>query len=346
MIGTREIRVSDKPKVICEKPKLPTLWLDTSVIIKLTKVERGEKLQQVEVERLTRLRTLVQELVPAGKLIFPQSDQEEEYVAKRLDPEIHRDFLGLSLGISMKHRQGVFDWQAQLGMDAYVKNADAITVGVDAFFHGDPVEELEKARQRAFVIGAHPLRLPDILARRDAANVKVMETWEQLRQEFFAKKVTYEQQLEAEKSGYADALAYKVEEWEKKLAQGVHDFWAFMDVEGFLMFRVIWKEIGGQPEGLKGVHAYFCSDYHNELPTPKIGNQLGADLLTGNAAIQSGDVMDVGLLSIAIPVCHYVVTDKRQCDRIKRRGIDKEWGTEVYSMSDIDGLFERMEKLR
>jgi hypothetical protein len=84
------------PKVICEKPKLPTLWLDTSVIIKLTKVERGEKLQQVEVERLTRLRTLVQELVPAGKLIFPQSDQEEEYVAKRLDPEIHRDFLGLS----------------------------------------------------------------------------------------------------------------------------------------------------------------------------------------------------------------------------------------------------------
>jgi hypothetical protein len=73
---------------------------------------------------------------------------------------------------------------------------------------------------------------------------------------------------------------------------------------------------------------------------------LGADLLTGNAAIQSGDPMDVSLLSVAIPVCHYVVTDKRQCDRIKRRGIDKEWGTEVYSMSDIDGLFERLEKLR
>lgn len=157
--------MSDKPKVIFEKPQLPTLWLDTSVIIKLTKVERGERLEQVEVDRLTRLRTLVQELVPAGKLIFPQSDQEEEYVAKRLDPEIHRDFLGLSL-------------------------------------------------------------------------------------------------------------------------------------------------------------------------------------LTGNAVIQSGDIMDVGLLSVAIPACHFVVTDKRQCDRIKRRGIDKEWGTEVYSMSDADGLFERLEKLR
>jgi RHS repeat-associated protein len=80
----------------------------------------------------------VKELVPAGKLIFPQSDQEEEYVAKRLDPEIHSDFLGLSLGIGMRHRQGIFDWQAQLGMQAYVRNADTITIGVDAFFYGDP----------------------------------------------------------------------------------------------------------------------------------------------------------------------------------------------------------------
>jgi hypothetical protein len=338
--------MSDKPKVVCEKPNLPTVWLDTSVIIKLTKVERGEKLQQIEVDRLTRLRTLAQELVPSGKLIFPQSDQEEEYVAKRLDPEIHRDFLGLSLGINMKHRQGIFDWQAQLGMEAYVEGIDAITVGVDAFFHSDPVEQLEQARQRNIVIGGHPIRLPEILARRDAANVKVLEVWEQLRQEFVAKKVTYEQQLELEKCGYADALAYKVEEWEKKLAAGVSDFWAFMDVQGLLMFRAVWKDLGGKPEGIEGLHKYFCSNYHNNLPTPKIGNQLGADLLTGNAVIQSGDVMDVGLLSIAIPACHYVVTDKRQCDRIKRRGIDKEWGTEVYSMSEIDGLFERLEKLR
>jgi hypothetical protein len=125
--------MSDKPTVTVEKPHLPTLWLDTSVIIKFTKVERGERLEQIEVDRLTQLRTLIQELVPAGKLIFPQSDQEEEYAAKRLDPEIHRDFLGLSLGITMKHWQSIFDWQAQLGMEAYLQGAETITVGVGAF---------------------------------------------------------------------------------------------------------------------------------------------------------------------------------------------------------------------
>src|SRR5208337_3998316 len=189
--------------------------------------------------------------------------------------------------------------------------------------------------------------IPELLARRQAANVQVLESWEQMRKEFVGSGRTYEEQLEAEKCGYADALAIKVEQWEKRLAAGgVPDYWAFADVEGFLMFRIIWKDLGGKPDGLEGLQKYFCSDYHNNLPTPKIGNQLGADLLTGNAVIQSGDAMDVSLLSVAIPACHYVVTDRRQCDRIKRRGIDKEWGTEVYSMSDIDGLFERLERLR
>ncbi len=336
----------DHPKVTSEKPSIPTLWLDTSVIIKLAKVERGEGLQQVEIERLTRLRDLVRELVPAGKLICPQADQEEEYVAKRLDREIHREFLGLSLGINMRHRQGIFDWQAQLGMEAYVKRADAINVSLYAYFHSNPVEELEEARQRNLVIGAHPIRDPEILARREAANAGVFEAWERLRQEFVAAHRTYEEQLQEEKRGYADALAYKVEEWEKQIAAGIGDFWAFMGVQGFLMFRVCWKEMGGKPDGLEGLHTYFCSDYFNNLPTPRIGNQLGADLLTGNQTILSGDVMDVGLLSVAVPACHYVLTDRRMSDRIRRRGIDKEWGTEVYSMSDIDGLFEHLEGSR
>jgi hypothetical protein len=28
------------------------------------------------------------------------------------------------------------------------------------------------------VIGAHPMRIPEILARREAANVQVLESWE------------------------------------------------------------------------------------------------------------------------------------------------------------------------
>ena len=145
---------------------------------------------------------------------------------------------------------------------------------------------------------------------------------------------TYEEQLQEEKRGYADAMAYKVEEWERKITSGRGDFWAFMDVQGYLAFRVCWRDFGGRPDGLEGLRIYFCSDYFNNLPTPRIGNQLGADLLTGNQTILSGDAMDVGLLSVAVPACHFVLTDRKMCDRIRRLGIDKDWGTEVYSMSE------------
>ena len=100
---------SNFPTVRLEKPRLPTLWLDTSVIIKITKVDRGEALQAIEGERCKRLSDLVRGLVRGGKLLCPESDQEEEYVAQRLDDDVHKMFASLSLGITMSHRLGIHD---------------------------------------------------------------------------------------------------------------------------------------------------------------------------------------------------------------------------------------------
>ena len=114
------------PTVNPEKPALPTLWVDTSVVIKITKVERGEPLQDVEVKRCKRLRDLVRGLVRDGKLLLPESDQEEEYVAQRLDDDVHGMFASLSLGISMAHRLGIQDSHIFRGMKAYAKGSATI----------------------------------------------------------------------------------------------------------------------------------------------------------------------------------------------------------------------------
>ena len=63
--------------VVSEKPKLPTLWLDTSVGIKVAKVHRGEKLQDIETDRVKRLFEIVTRLVGEGKLLCPEADQDE-----------------------------------------------------------------------------------------------------------------------------------------------------------------------------------------------------------------------------------------------------------------------------
>jgi hypothetical protein len=97
------------PIIKFEKPALPTLWIDTSVVIKLAKIERGEALQDIEIRRGRKLRDLIVKLVRDGKLLCPESDQEEECAGYRLDDEVNRMFAHLSLGISLTHRQGIFD---------------------------------------------------------------------------------------------------------------------------------------------------------------------------------------------------------------------------------------------
>jgi len=81
------------------------------------------------------------------------------------------------------------------------------------------------------------------------------------------------------------------------------------------------------------------SDHYAALPTVRIASQLYADLETNrDRPIRPGDGMDVELLSVAIPTCNYVLTDKDMENRIKRRGIDREWNTEVFSLSSIEDL--------
>jgi hypothetical protein len=63
--------------------------------------------------------------------------------------------------------------------------------------------------------------------------------WERLRLEFVAEKRTCEQQSREEQRGYADAMAQKVQEFERKISsRAAPDSWEFMDVKGFLMFKV------------------------------------------------------------------------------------------------------------
>src|SRR5712692_9036478 len=56
-----------EPAVRTEKLPLPTLWLNSTVEIKLAKIDRVEGLQPGEIERDLRLRDLISKLVDEGR---------------------------------------------------------------------------------------------------------------------------------------------------------------------------------------------------------------------------------------------------------------------------------------
>lgn len=338
--------MSPVPIVRLEKPSVPTLSLDTSVVIKLVKIERGEALQDVEVQRGKRLQELIFDLGRAGKLLCPESDQEEEYAAERLDDKVNGMFARLSQGISLNHRQGIYDEHVFRGMRAFAKNADSIDLPASSYFHGDPVRRLEESRKERFVISVGPLRNPELLSRRAASKANVGQQWEQLRQELLSKGQTYERQLAVERRGDGFAIVETLKKFEADLISGRRDFWNFMAATGPLTYRYYWRELRGEPPDWEGVLKFFASPYFSELPQPYVTSCLTAELLTGNEPIAPSDPMDVDLLSVALPISHFVVTDRRMELRVEKLKLDKKCGAEVYSMSSIDGLFAALEKLK
>jgi len=334
------------PTVNPQKPALPTLWVDTSVVIKLTKIEKGEALQDIEVQRCKRLRDLIRGLVRDGKLLCPESDQEEEYVAERLDDEVHSMFASLSLGISMAHRLGIHDSHVFHGMKAYAKGSATIDLPSSTYFHGDPVRLLNEVRKGRYFVTLGLRKGSELLQKRAEAKAEVGRRWEQLRTELVSKGQTYEKQLELELRGYWDAVVEIQKGFESNFAAGRHDFWNFMAAQGGLLYLNYWRELGGRPPGWEGVNRFFFSAHFSELPLPFVSCRLNANLLTGNEPIRPGDPMDVELLSVALPLAHFVLADRRMERRIKQLGLDQKCSTFIYSMSTIDGLFAELEKLR
>jgi len=333
------------PTVTIEKPSLPTLWLDTSVAIKLTKIKKGEALQQIEAERCTRLRDLVFRLVREGKLLCPVADQEEEYAGERLDEEISSMFATLSLGISLTHRQAILDSQIFKGMTAFANKEESIFLPASIHFRGDPIRRLQQAIREPYIVSIGPWKSPEILKRRAQSKENIGQQWEQLRLELRAKGQTFERQLAVEQLGELTAMRTLVQKFFDNLLSGKHDFWDFMGAQGPLLYRYYWNEIKGQPPDWEGVLSFFSSPYFFELPQPFATTRLVAELLTGNEPIEPSDPIDVEFLSIALSVAHYVLADRRMEIRIKNLGLDKKCGAEVYSMSTINGLFRRLEAI-
>jgi hypothetical protein len=334
------------PKIIVEKAKLPTLWLDTSIIIKLAKITKGEALQQIEVERCKKLETLILELVSAGKLLCPQSDQEEEYAAERLEDEVHRKFVQVSFGISLRHRQGILDQMVITAMGSNIRAAEEIYLPSRYFFHGDPVRELEERRSERFHVFVGPNNNPEMIRRRAEAKAEINDQWESLRLELTSKGRKFEDQLGAELRGYWDGMEQLVRRFQSGISSRQASFWDFMGAQGPLMYRKIWNDLGGKPADWEGVREFFHSTHFNVLPIPDISCHLGADLLTGNESIASGDQMDIDLLSVALPIAHYVVADRRMVLRMKKHKLDEKYGAQIFSMSTIEDLFPLLEKLR
>jgi len=331
------------PSVVSEKSPIPSLWLDTSVGIKLVKIKRGEKLNDVEIERGQRLRKVIVDLVREGKLLCPMSDQEEEYEAQRLDSEIFAEFSRLSRGVRMNHRLLVQDAQIYRAMNAFHRGRKELLLPWRIYFHDDPFRTMREAMGRKYIVSVTTPAGSPIVEQRRQLKKDTFQYMEQLRRELSAKRQPYEAQLKHKLKAFGNGMARVLRDFWDRWHSRRPDFENMMAASGFLGYLRWWINLGGDPRAL---YEFMVSEYVMSLPIVRISSQLSADLVTGNQPILSGDWADVNLLSTAIPLSHFVLTDKKMENRIKRLAIDREWKTKVFSMSTVEDLISELVALQ
>ncbi len=344
-------------RVMVERTPLTTLWLDTSVVSDLVKLDQQKIVDPRHRARLERLQLLVFDLVRVERLLCPQAGHREEYVRFSLGKECARKWAQLSQGVSLEPEAHVEDAELFEAMKAYVRGEPSFSLPTAVFFGGNPMAHLRQTERLGLVIWADIDDSQALAQLKEEVRQAARANTEAVRLATRARGTRYTEQLELELGAHAkmvDAAIARKREW-------LEQVWAISptqrDVEQLFQdlfpnhpwvnyWWQVWKVAAGEPTSPEAMREFFRSGHHRALPCVQVTSALLADLMTGDEPVKESDSQDVAFLSKAIPVAHYVVTDNRMRERLQAREVLERWGTQVFSMKTIDGLVGELEKLR
>lgn len=214
----------------------------------------------------------------------------------------------------------------------------------EIYFYDDPVAKLKTVTRQSVFVSVHGL--PPMLLRTNNESRREMHTqMEDLRQKNRARGRTYDEQFALEQRSFIDSMADFARSFKNKLFTGKFEFWEYFAAQGYERYFQEWHRLTGKFADWEGLGVFFTSDDFYHLPIVRISSQLYAKLVTDSRPIEQGDSMDVKHLSMALPLAHFVLTDRKMANRIEELGINTEWNTKVFSESTIDNLFAELEKL-
>lgn len=323
-------------KIKIEKSPIPIIWLDTLAIIEIYKTKTGKSFDN----RAQKLYDLIKLKVAAGKLICPLGDHEEE-IEEDLR-EVTNTILGLTLGIRFKANEDIQQTQVIKAIKLYETNKLPMLTYKDAFYK-DPLEEIK--RTSPFIISVVINSTSEEIGRRKYTKKLNLEELQRTKENYYMDKDFYEQ-LEDELMGHYSATRYVYETLMHKSRNKLpFTEREFNQINNMLAIPLTyWKRY--KSNGLNGYIEFLKSVEYKNLPYVDINARMTADLFTSKRKlIDSGDPTDISNISTLLPFCNYVLTDKDQMNRIKRQNIDKKYDTYVYSMSNIDELFDKLENL-
>jgi len=327
-----------------ERCPIPILWLDTNVVIDMTKYRENVELKDLQRDRVSKLINVIYQKTRSGKLLYVEGDQDEEI--NSLNNEAHKTQSFLSMGIKLQYRKAIHDEQLYVFMNAYNNKQDTVILDYRDAFYSDPVDELKDRNSsylNGIIISVHGEVTEKEIRERTHRKEVIIEQLNELRQTLIASGVTYEQQLQQEYTGVVQAIRVGIEKMRDKIMKGLT-----ISIEDYDQISIITEleRIWGQvTDSREGLIEFLQSDCYKQIPYVDIGSRLFAKIVTSITPVVSGDLMDVNHISTVLPYTDIIVTDRKMKYRIIQLGIDKKYGTKVFCLNDIDEILNEIEKI-
>lgn len=328
-----------KVNVNIEKSPIPLVWIDTSIVIKMAKWKVGEKIDQLERQRVQYLYDIIRKVTKDKKLLCPEADQKEEYeLGERLEEECGKIQTDLSWGVTMKHRQSVEELWTSRFMKGYINKDKRIELSYKDLFYNNPLVDLEEALVEKFIISVRFLPSKTNIDRNKAGKKRSLNELEAIRQHNLADGVTFEQQLEIEFKGTIDAHLEQLRRFIAKVKEQQVGFLDLLAAQSILNYERLWNNYQGQPAGLNGLVQFFASDYFKRIPKIEIVCHLYAKILTSIDPVKSGHMMDIEQVSSYLPFFGIIITDRYMKHIIKALKYHTKYRTKILTVRDFDEI--------
>lgn len=342
--------MSKEINIVIEKSTPPMIWLDTSIISKIARYKLGKPLNETDKERVSKLYILILEKVKEKKLLCPEADHFEELNFFIQDEDEYKEFIkecyniiaSLSLGARFHHHKQIERFQMQLLMKAFCIGNKEIHISYKDIYKKPEIMNFKGGKIFLTVQLSEPMEKYSILLERKK---KFHKNYENLRQSKINDGLTYEEDLEIE---YLGELQITIVGWINSFRFSKGEILSQSDIESMqFFFEKIkdWEMYGCAPKNFEGLKNFLQSDYYKSIPNVNISSKLFAKIWTSPKKIESGDTKDIKYLSVFIPYCDYVVTDKKMKNLITALRLDDKYKTRVLCLSDFDQLYNEIKTL-
>lgn len=309
------------------------VYLDQNYLSYLTRARLGWIAAGPAAERWGRLYETLRGLVEAGRAICPRSffHAIEGELDDRLSEHLDGTAAELSRGLHFRPWEEVVSAQAQRALRRHLGLADESEEWRD-YFVRDPQGPL---REQA-VAGAE---MPGPPGEEREAKRRYVEEAVAAWRERGAEPRAYERQVEVEKEEL-------IERWFREpLREGSESAGPFVEVA-----EAFQRETGsGEPLADGRFVAFLGSAELKEAPFIQVQAVLSAAsaVYSAERRPRESDLYDRAIVSLALPSCDIVTTDRYMKWLIATAGLDTPYGAEVYGgrAADVEGVGRRLAAL-